>query len=256
MNPNLCRIALRPRGPLEVLDLGMALMHARALPILKLLVLLVGPLFGLCLALCWFFEGHVALLLLPLVAAPFLQAPFTVLTGRLLFSDEVSLWTVFTGVFRAAPQLLAAWVAELLGWVFTLGSCGYGGLVVQPALLYFTETALLERVGPGRGLRRSLRLAGGHVGIAVVGAASRWGFMAWFALVSEATGQLLVGFVLQLGEPFGGLQYGDVTPYLLLGLLVSQPIHAIYRILLYVDVRTRLEGWDLQVGLRAAGMGR
>jgi len=94
------------------------------------------------------------------------------------------------------------------------------------------------------------------VGIAVMGAASRWGFIVWFGLVGEATGQAMVGFILQLGEPFGALMYGDVTPYLLLGLLVSQPVHAVYRLLLYVDVRTRLEGWDLQVGLRAAGLGR
>lgn len=256
MNPNLCRVALRPRGPLEVFDLCFAFGHARLFPLLKMTLLTVGPLFAITVPLCWYFDGHPGLLAIPAIAAPFLQAPFTMLTGRLLFSDEVTLWSTIKDVLKATPQLLAAWLAEILGWMLTMMTCGYGAFLVQPALLYMTETALLERVGPARGLRRSLRLAGGHVGIALTGAASRWILLVWFALVGEAAGQSIVGFILQLGEPFGTLWDGDVTPYLLLGLFLSQPAHAIYRLLLYVDVRTRLEGWDLQVGLRAAGLGR
>ena len=256
MNPNLCRVALRRRGPLEVFDLSLVFGHARLRPLLLMTLLTVGPLFLLCIPLCWYFDGHPGLLAIPAVAAPFLQAPFTMLTGRLLFADEVPLWSALKDVIKAGPQLVAAWLTELLGWMLVIASCGYGAVLVQPALLYMTETALLERVGPGRGLRRSLRLAGGHVGIALMGAAARWVLIVWFAVVAEASGQAIVGFILQLGEPFGSAWQGDVTPYLLLGLMLSQPAHAVYRLLLYVDVRTRVEGWDLQVGLRAAGLGR
>jgi hypothetical protein len=130
-----------------------------------------------------------------------------------------------------------------------------GGLI-EPALAYMTETALLERVAVSRGISRTMRLAGARPSNALVTALSWWLLTAWFALVGEAAGQGLVGFVLQLGQPFGELAVDHVTPYVLGGVLVAQPLHAVYRLLLYVDVRTRLEGWDLQVALRAAGMAR
>jgi hypothetical protein len=123
------------------------------------------------------------------------------------------------------------------------------------ALLYKTEAALLERVGAARSLRRSLRLASGHLGVALVGTLSWWILTLWFAFIAEGAGQGLVDFVLQMGQPFGSALDQQATPWVLGGMIAAQPLHAVYRLLLYVDVRTRVEGWDLQVALRAAGLG-
>ncbi len=142
----------------------------------------------------------------------------------------------------------------LLGWGVAGLTCFVALPIVQSALVYYLETTLLEQVGAVGALRRSIYLALGNPGIALMGAVSWWVLLVWFAVVAEAGGQAIVDFILQLGTPFGDARNGVVTPYMLAGLLLAHPIHAVYRLLLYVDVRTRVEGWDVQVALRAVGL--
>ncbi|MFT4624164.1 MAG: hypothetical protein ACI8PZ_002823 [Myxococcota bacterium] len=257
MNPNLCRVVLRPRGPLEVFDLTVQLIRDRWRPLARLTLLMVGlPWLLVCVPLCWLTDGHLALLAIPLVAVPLVQAPFTLLGGRLLFADELSVRDVLGDLVGRGGGLVWSTLMLALGWLISIAVCGILLPVVQPGLLYLPETALLERVPARRGINRSVRLAGGHAGIALVGAGAWWFLLLWGALVGEATGQAVVGFLLQLGEPLGAATSGQVTPWMLGGMLLVQPLHALYRLMLYVDVRTRVEGWDLQVGLRAAGLAR
>lgn len=252
MNPHLCRVALRPRSPFEVFDLTLRLIRERAGPLAWMSLYVLLPTFLIGWAVGYVLVGNSpALLLLPVLAGPLVQAPFTVLGGRLLFQEHVSAGRTLRDTARIVGGLLITVLAEVVSWVLV---CTGIGMVLLPGLVYLPEMALLERVDLGRGVQRSLRLAGGQVGVAVVGALSRWGLMVWGALVGELAGQLLVGFVLQLGAPFGSLFDGVATPYAFIGLLLCQPLVALFRLLLYVDVRTRMEGWDLQVGLRALGL--
>ena len=254
MNPHLCRVALRPRGPLEVFDLSLRLIHAHAGRFLRLGLLFVLPwalLGGAAVALSEL--DVLVLVLLPLIFFP-LQAPATLLGGRLLFADTVSIRSVVYELTSMLRPLALAWAWQ--AGTLSLGvGCGLVPLViVLPVTAYITETSLLERVGAARSFRRSARLAGSNPGIALAASAGWVALTMWGALVAESGGQALIGFVLQLGQPFGALSTGQITPYMIFGILAVQPIYAIYRLLLYVDVRTRVEGWDLQVGLRAAGL--
>lgn len=253
MNPNLCRVALRPRGPLEVFDLTLRLLRERSRPFAWLAVYTLVPAVALVLVVHWLSVGDWTLgAVAVLVMAPLIQAPFTILGGRLLFEEDASAWEALKTTVKVAGGLAAALFVQAFSLVLI---CGGIGLVAQPVVLYLTETALLERVPLSRGVRRSSRLATGQLGIAVVGVLAAWGLTAWGALLGELTGQALIGFVLQLGQPFGALEQGVATPYLIIGALAIQPVIAVYRLMLYVDVRTRMEGWDLQVGLRAVGLG-
>ena len=152
------------------------------------------------------------------------------------------------------PGLLLAWVAQL--GALLVGVCtGVFWILTLPVTAYVFETALLERVRGQATLARSSFLAWRNLAVALAATIGWLALTAWGALVGELTGQVVVGFVLQLGEPFGNAINGAVTPYLLAGMLLVQPVVATYRLLLYVDIRTRVEGWDLQVSLRAADLG-
>jgi len=256
VNPNHCRVALRPRGPLEVFDLGLRLVRGNLRDVLSLLALTVLPPWLLLSGWAWWVEGAPELVLVAALAACLpLPAPFAVLTGRLLFAERFPVRAVVVDLLHHIPQLLWVWVLQAFVWVLGLATCGAGWLLLHSTWLFVEETTLLERVDMGRSLRRSYMLAAAHPGAALSGTLGRLVLTAWCAVVGEAAGQALVGTVLQLGTPFGSVYDGVATPYLVLGMLVAQPLFAIYRLLLYVDVRTRVEGWDLQVRLRAAGLG-
>lgn len=256
MNPNQCRVVLRPRSALEVFDLTVIFIRVNARLFLRLGAFVVLPPALAFVPLCWVLEGIPVLLFAPILLVPFIQAPFTLAGGTLLFQESVTVGEVARQTWRALGPLASRVMIGGIGVVMGVCTFGYGLLMLMPALLYLSETALLERVGVERTLKRALRLAGGNLLTAMAGAAAHVFLTVWLALVCEAAGEVLLATTLQLGQPFGSLYTGQVTPFLLFGMLAAQPLHAIYRLLLYVDVRTRIEGWDLQVSLRAAGIAR
>lgn len=256
MNPNLCRVVLRPRGPLEVFDLGLRFVAANARSVLLLSALLVLPIWAVCAGLAWAFPDlWWATLSLAVVLGIPIQLPFTVLGGRLLFSDDVAVADVLRAWVQMFGTTLAVWFIYAVAIGVGTALCLWAVLFTLVPSLYLAETTMLERVPLERALRRSSRLASAHPGTAGAGALGWLGLTLWFGIVGEYGMQGLLGMVLQLGAPFGSLLNGDITPGFLFGLLAAQPAVAIYRLLLYVDVRTRVEGWDLQVRLRAAGLG-
>jgi hypothetical protein len=257
LNPNLCRVVLRPRGPLEVFDLGVRLVATNAGPLLRLSALLVLPAWGVCSTIAIAAPEWPGL---PLAAAALLafpiQAPFTLMGGRLLFQETVSAREVLRATASLWASCVGVWTIQAFAMVLGMAMCGWGLLITLIPTLFVAETTLLERVEFSRSLRRSTRLASAHPGTAAVGALGYFGLVVWGGIVGEFGGAALLGTVLQLGSPFGTMLTGSVTPGLLLGVLAAQPLYAIYRLMLYVDVRTRVEGWDLQVLLRAAGLGQ
>ncbi len=254
MNPNACRLRLRPRDPLELVDLLAVFVRSCGGAFLAWTAVCVGPAWLLCVALLWLSGGSPWVLLLPLFVAPLVQAVFTVLGGRLLFAEVAPAREVLGGLFTAAPALFGVWLARVAGLLAGALTCGLGVPLAQAGLIFSTEAALLERVGPGRAARRSLRLAAGEPGAAVAATIAWWAITLWFGLIGEWAGQGLVRDLLLLGQPFGAVLEGEATPWLVAGFLIAQPVHSWYRLLVYVDARTRAEGWDLQVALRAAAL--
>lgn len=256
MNANRCTVVLRPRSPFESLDLGLRLGWVHRSALARVLAPVLVPSLLVACVLAWWLDGSWWALGWPVLVAPLLQAPVTVCVGRLLFGEALGAWETWREVASRAGALLLVWLVLGVMIVLSLLTCAVALLPVLAGLLFLPETALLERVGLRRGLSRSVRLALGYAPGAMAGALGVFVLAAWAASAFEATGQALVGFLLLLGEPFGQLLEGDLTPYVAFGLTLLPPLHALWRLMLYVDVRTRVEGWDLQVGLRAAGLER
>jgi hypothetical protein len=256
VNLHQCRIVLRPRGPLEVFDLAFALVRAHPGVFLRLTALVVGPLaIGAGVGSAWT-DCSPWWLLAPYLAAPLIGVPFTLLGGRLLFADTWSVRQVVVELLQRPAAVLAVLAWSLALELAAVATCGIGWVFERPLGAFLAEAALLERSPLPRLLSRSSRLAMLHSAgaISVVGA---WVVLtAWAMVAGDYAGHGLFNLLLQLPDPFGTLQDGVVTPYVVVGGLLVQPFFAVYRVLQFVDVRTRVDGWDLQVGLRAARLGR
>ena len=242
-------VVLRERSLAEVLELTLRWTVAvcgRVFLRLGLLVLLP------CLALCawarWGAGWPWGLVwLLALALATLAQGAFTVAAGALVFDARATargaLWT-FT---RRLPAYLRALALSRVALLAGLLLGGLGLLFVWPRVALVHEATLLE--GVRRPLSRA-RQMGRAVQSRVLGLSVlqilRLGAG---ALLAHALLSGLLEDLLQLPLPLGRLEEGG-SLFALLGFFGALPFAAAARVLLYMDVRTRQDAWDLQVGLQ------
>jgi hypothetical protein len=72
-----------------------------------------------------------------------------------------------------------------------------------------------------------------------------------FAMAADLVGETLVNMVLQMGRPLGSLWSDGGSAFAVLGALLSAPLVGCAGFLGYVDLRTRKEGWDIQLRFMA-----
>lgn len=253
MNLNAARVELRVRSATDVLDLAapLALRSWRVFGPLAAAVLL--PAFAGCLVIRYRFGWTwPAVWVLAVVLGAFTQVPFTLACGELLFAPPRDV--------RVRPLLrrsLARLPAFFLSYVLTR-LCHVAGLMVLVLPLFTAswffvvpEVLLLERASPLSALGRSMRAVRGR-GSAAFGVTLALLLLAAAGVVAgEVLGSSIVNTVLQLGEPFGQLLQRGGTPYALAGFFLTVPVIAAARFLAYTDLRTRKEGWDIQLRFMA-----
>jgi hypothetical protein len=251
MNPDRCRVALRPRGPLESLDLALVLLWLRPRAFLRLARFWVGLPCAAALACAAASPDGLPGALPVLLLWPALPIPFLLLAAAALFHDDLpaGLWR------RGVPLRTLAACVGLEVVRAALLCLGPLGLLGAAPLTWTAECLLLERCRVGRALVRSTQLAAAapvdalaHAALAFLAVAT------WGALVAEVGAWVLWSLLGGPGPPPLAGSFG--TPYAVIGLLATAPLVGAWRLLLYVDARTRAEAWDLQVDLRAAGLHR
>jgi hypothetical protein len=253
MNLLEARVALRPRSMSDVLDLAgpFCIANRRALLPLASFTIVVGvALAAACrLGLGWSWSavwlgigGYMVLS----------NGLFTQVAGELLFREprQIRLRTIAGRFVRRLPQYLAA---RILQWL-VLAVCAvvFVPLPIFGSRLFFiSEVVLLESASPTGALARSSRLVLFRsipcLGLALACASAPF----VFAVAAEVVGDAIVSLVFEMGRPFGSLWSDGGSGFAVLGALLSAPFVASASFLGYIDLRTRKEGWDIQLRLVA-----
>ena len=177
---------------------------------------------------------------------------YTQAAGELLFrrAEEIRVRHVLARFARRFFPYLLARIVHLL----VLGLCA-AILVPLPIfaarLLFVSEAVLLESGSPMASLSRSSRLvlyrSLSCLGLALASLCAPF----LFALAADLIGNTLVEMVFQMGRPFGSLTADGGSAYAVAGALLSAPFVASASFLGYIDMRTRKEGWDIQLRFMA-----
>ncbi|MFT5431874.1 MAG: hypothetical protein ACI9OJ_002572 [Myxococcota bacterium] len=247
MNLQAARVVLRPRTTSDIMDLGLAWQRqiGGRLFIRLSLILLLPSLVMCVIAKQAFSLGWDDVWVLAVVSTSALEGVFTIACGQLMFAESVkplAVWQQFRP--RLVPYIGMLIVISVLQGLLMLTVIGW--ILAWPSFLFCREAVLLENVGATDAVRRSHRFVKRDRSRA-------FGLSLLFLLVTcglVLVSELLIGatfeFVLQIGRPFGQIEDGGSFAALV-GLHLAVPIIAAARFLAYIDLRTRQDGWDIQV---------
>ena len=253
MNLLEARVALRPRSMSDVLDLAgpFCIANRRALLPWVLVTTAMGAALaaGCRLGLGWSWSAVWTAIGGYLVVT---NGLFTQVAGELLFREprQIRLRTNAGRFLRRLPQYV---VARILQWL-VLAACAAVFVplpIFAPRLFFVSEVVLLESASPASALARSSRLVLFRsipcLGLALACVSAPF----VFAVAAEVVGDALVNLVFEMGRPFGSLWSDGGSGFAVLGALLSAPFVASASFLGYIDLRTRKEGWDIQLRLMA-----
>lgn len=251
MNLLEARVALRPRSMSDVLDLAgpFCTVNRRLMAPLAVLVTVVGGLLSLiCRRWLGWSWGPVWLVLAAYLVVA--NGVFTQAAGELMFhaAEDVRARVILGRFARRFLAFLLAKVAHFL----VLGACAclFVPLPIFAARLFFvSEVVLLESGSAFASLARSSRLVLYRslpcLGLALASVCAP----ILCAIAADLIGDTLVSMVFQMGRPFGSLWSDGGSAYAVVGALLSAPLVASAGLLGYIDLRTRKEGWDIQLRL-------
>ena len=243
------RVAFRDRSLADVLDLALrfVVVHGRAYALVALGAIV--PLLGISLVagalMGWTVSWTVALPL-ALVA----EVPFTILASRLVFEDHVSARAVLGAALRDAPRVI--FVRAIAAALVALGLSVFivPGIWLATIFFFLGEVMLLERGSIGQSFGRAQRVASSATSDMLVAVLVLALIPFAGVLLADIAGRTVLGELLQFRPPRPlWTAGGGVLP--MFGLFAQVPYLATARFFLYLNVRTRAEGWDIQTRFAA-----
>jgi hypothetical protein len=242
-------VALRERPLLDVLDLAVRFCTAHAKPYARLSLAVLVPAFAASLALAhlagWWLGWTAAVIL-----GAFADGPFVALASRLVFEQNVRARDALRLATRALPRLLGARIAQGLALAGSALMLGLPWLWLGTAMFFVNEVIVLEGAGPARGIARAGGIARAHFGAALLTMLLAVVAPAGAAILADFAGREILQGLLEVKAPPPLFKEGG-SWLALVGWWSAVPLLATARFLVYIDIRTRTEGWDIQTRFAA-----
>jgi hypothetical protein len=244
------RVAFRDRALADVFDLALRFVAVNGGVYARVALVTLLPGLAVSLAVGAFAGWRVSWAVsIPL--ALLLDAPFTLLASRLVFEHEVVAGAVIRAALKEAPRVFFARVLALGFIVAGLGCLLVPGVGLAAMSLFVGEAMLLERAKTMTAFTRAQQVAANATGDVVLGLFILAAIPIGAILLTDLGGRTLIGEVLQFRPPRAAwTEYGSALATI--GLFAQVPYLATARFFLYLNVRTRTEGWDIQT--RFAGL--
>ncbi|MCL2779804.1 MAG: hypothetical protein FWD73_17575 [Polyangiaceae bacterium] len=241
------RVVFRDRPLVDVLDLALRFVVLQWRAYAKIALLALAPSLAATLAIAhywgWLF-AWLAAIALGLLA----EVPITALVSRLVFDDHVNVKDVAFASLRALPRIATMRVLWALSIAASAAIFFFPAVAVWTSLLFASEVLLLERAGIARSLVRSYQISTSSFGTTLAGALLLALFAMCAVLLTEVGGRIVIEDLLQFhAPPFA--RGGSVLSAV--GWFCVIPYITTARFFLYLNVRTRAEGWDIQARFAA-----
>jgi hypothetical protein len=250
MNLLAARLVLRQRSLADSLDMALPFCLANKRPLGVLSLVMLGPIAALLAILRvgkhWPWP---TIWVVYAVAALFVEGAFTVALGELLFQPPaaVRVRSFVARFFRRVPAVVAAVVVRQIVLAGATALLVFPVFFVAPPSIFVPEALLLEGATLGKAVTRSRALARNRLGVCLGIWLAALLLPALGAVAMDVVCNAVVGEVLQMGHPAGELFENGGSGFAALGALLAVPLAAAVRFLGYVDLRTRKEGWDIQL---------
>jgi len=250
MNLLASRLVLRQRSLADSLDLALPFCLANKRPLGVLSLVTLGPIAALLaylrIAKHW---QWLSIWVVYAAAALIVEGVFTVALGELLFKPpaEVRVRSFLARFLRRLPAIVVSVGLRQVVIAATTTMLVFPVFFVAAPSIFVPEAMLLEGATMGKALARSRALARNRLGVCIGIWVAALLLPALGAVTMDVVCNALVGFVLQLGHPAGELFEHGGSGFAVLGALLAVPVAAAVRFLGYVDLRTRKEGWDIQL---------
>jgi|CZKU01.1.fsa_nt_gi hypothetical protein len=243
------RVALRERPLLDVLDLAVRFCVANAGSYARLSLVTIVPAFAASWAAArvggWLLAWPVAIAL-----AALLDAPFVALASRLVFDDEVRVRDVARAAVRIAPRVAVARCVQGIALGMSLALLGLPWLWLGSVMLFVPEVIILEGAGLVGAWSRAAGVASTRFGVAMAAMLLLSALVVGAALLADVAGREFLDSVLEIRPPPSIFHEGG-SVLALFGFWSVLPMRATTRFFVYLDVRTRSEGWDIQTRFAA-----